>query len=101
MIGSGVRDSCGNSSAWGNVQFVQAKRTVGKIDLHRILSAAEASILGCLFFDIKFYLGLEVFFMISRFLIIAVFNSSTGELFSSASLSCIDCFCISDSIVRP
>lgn len=37
--------------------------------------------------------------MISRFLIIAVFNSSTGELFSSASLSCIDCFCISDSIV--
>ncbi|MBR8645618.1 hypothetical protein KEH51_21145 [[Brevibacterium] frigoritolerans] len=54
MIGSGVRDSCG--SAWGNVQFVQAKRTVGKIDLYRILSAAEASILDDVFFDIKFYL---------------------------------------------
>lgn len=37
--------------------------------------------------------------MISRFLIIAVFNSSTVELLSSASLICIDCFCISDSIV--
>jgi hypothetical protein len=36
--------------------------------------------------------------MVSRFLIIAVFNSSTGELLSSSSLSCI-VFCISNSIV--